>query len=64
MAIGKLYENGLSIHIEFSYSPFTWHNSVFLQFLQMFHFYFLFLPVFGKFQGQAADSLKRVQFAF
>ena len=61
MTIGKLYENGLSIHIEFFYSPFTWHNSVFLQ---MFHFFFLFLPVFGKFQGQAADSLKRVQFAF
>ena len=25
----KLYANGSSIHIEFSYFPFTWHRSVF-----------------------------------
>ena len=32
--------------------------------LTMFQFLFLFLPVFGKFQKQAADSVKRFQFAF
>lgn len=34
-----------------------------LSVLNMFHFLFLFLPIFGKFQSQAADSVKRFQFA-
>ena len=33
-----------------------------LSVLNMFHFLFLFLPIFGEFQSQASDSVKRFQF--
>ena len=35
-----------------------------LSVLHMFHFFSLFLPIFGKFQSQTADSFKRFLFAF
>ena len=35
-----------------------------LSVLHMFHFFSLFLPIFGKFQSQTVDSFKRFLFAF